>query len=134
MNTKPVILFDGECILCNGFILFVIRNDRKGLFMFSPIQSPAAEKLAENHHFTSEKFNTIRLLWNNQLYERSEAVLKIFRNLRFPASLLYALILIPRFLRDPVYNLIAKNRYKWFGKKPTCMIPTPNIAERFITL
>ena len=134
INNKPVILFDGECILCNGFVQFVIHHDVKKYFLFAPLQSEAGEYLLNHHHLTSNKLSTIRLFANGKVYDRSKAVLKILQRLKPPVSWLYAFVIIPSFIRNPLYNWIAKNRYKWFGKKEQCMVPTADIANRFLTL
>lgn len=130
MEAKAVILFDGVCNFCNSSINFVIRNDKKAHFQFAPLQSEVAQKLAGNRILPTP--DTVLLLENGIIYEKSTAALKIAKKLDGLWPVLYGLIIIPKFIRDPIYDLIARNRYRWFGKKESCMIPGPEIRNRFL--
>jgi predicted DCC family thiol-disulfide oxidoreductase YuxK len=130
MPEKAVILFDGVCNFCNSSINFVIRNDKKAQFQFAPLQSEAAQKLAGNRILSTP--DTVILIENDIIYEKSTAALRIAKKLDGLWPVLYGLILIPKFFRDPIYDLIARNRYKLFGKKESCMIPSPEIKSRFL--
>ncbi|MBT6179582.1 MAG: thiol-disulfide oxidoreductase DCC family protein [Deltaproteobacteria bacterium] len=128
---KPVILFDGVCNLCNSSVNFVIDRDPQGTIYFAPLQSEYARKLLEKHQIGME-LNTIVLLEDGKVYDRSTAALRIARLLNGPWPLLYASIVIPRFIRDGVYRWIARNRYRWFGKTQACRVPTPELQARFL--
>ena len=132
MNDKPVILFDGVCNLCNGSVQYVIRHDRNGLFRFASLQSDAGQHLLQQYNLPSTDFTSFVLVQDGKAYTKSTAALKVARKLSGPVRLLYGFIIVPPFIRDAVYNFIAKNRYKWFGKKDSCMIPTPGLKNRFL--
>src|SRR5699024_4137549 len=128
-KTKWIILFDGMCHFCEWNVQFIIKRDPQAKFKFAPLQSEFAK-----NQFKKEIPNndTIILIEESQVYTKSTAVLRIYRQLRGPWPVLYILIFVPRPLRDSIYQIIAKNRYRWFGKKPTCFIPTPEIKKRFL--
>lgn len=131
-NYKRIILFDGICNLCNASVNFIIKNDEKKFFVFASLQSDVAKEILLQ--FSTKKLNLDSIIYieNGALYEKSTAALKIAKQLRFPWPIFYLFIIIPPFLRDKIYNLIAKNRYKWFGKKDSCMIPTPDLKSLFL--
>ncbi|MBN9350584.1 MAG: thiol-disulfide oxidoreductase DCC family protein [Chitinophagaceae bacterium] len=131
MEDKTIILFDGVCNLCNGFVNFVIRHDKRNQFMFAPLQSEIGDDLLKKFDVT-EKLSTIVLIEKNKLFNRSTAVLKIMKKLSAGWKWFYALIIIPKFIRDAFYKLIAKNRYHWFGRKEECMVPTSEIKSKFL--
>ena len=124
MIENPIILFDGVCNLCNNTVDFVIRKDKHKQFRFVALQSAAGEKLSENFNIPPETDSVI-LLDKNQVYFESDAVLKIAGLMGFPWNLPLVFKIIPQNTRDAVYKWIAKNRYKWFGKRNTCRLPTP---------
>lgn len=130
---QPIILFDGVCNLCNGAVQFVIRHDKKKIFLFTSLQSDAGQKLLAQYHYPLQELNSFILIENNQAYDRSTGALKVARCLNGILPLLYGFIILPKFFRDSIYNWIGKNRYKWFGKKDACMIPTPELKARFLT-
>lgn len=127
-----IILFDGVCNFCNASINFVIRHDRQGRFRFAPLQSATAASLGATHQIDTTQLESFILVQNGKAYTKSTAALRVARQLPFPWKLLYAGIILPRFIRDGVYNIIARNRYRWFGRKDSCMIPTPEIRSRFL--
>ena len=129
---KPVILFDGVCNLCNASVRFIIRRDRKNNFRFASLQSDFARQLFQQLQFDASGIDSVVLYENGKLYVRSTAALKIARSLSGLWFLLYGLIVVPPFIRDAVYDFIAHNRYKWFGKKDFCAMPEPGMKERFI--
>ena len=129
---QPVIVFDGVCNLCNAAVDFVIRRDRKGVFQFAPNQSHAGEEIIEVAGLDELEADTIVLWENGATYVRSAAVLRISRRLGYPWKLAYGLILVPRPLRDLGYRLVANNRYRLFGRRDTCRIPTPEERSRFL--
>jgi predicted DCC family thiol-disulfide oxidoreductase YuxK len=127
-----VILFDGVCNLCNGAVQFVIERDRSARFRFAALQSAAAAPLLGAAASRQPLPDSIVLVEDGRVWTRSTAALRIARGLTFPWSAAYALIAIPRPFRDWVYDLVAKNRYGWFGRRDTCMVPTPALRARFL--
>ncbi len=129
----PVVIFDGVCNLCNTSVDFIIRQDKKGKIKVTANQHEAGKQILQEHGLSPEQVETLYLLENGRLYDRSTAALGIARLLGFPWNLAYyVLILIPKPLRDAGYRLIARNRYSWFGKKETCRLPTAEERARFI--
>jgi predicted DCC family thiol-disulfide oxidoreductase YuxK len=132
----PVVLFDGVCNLCTGSVLFIIRRDPRGVFRFAALQSPAAAALLKDAPVRSGPLpDSIVLVEGDgaaRVSTQSTAALRIARRLRFPWPVLYALIVIPRPIRDWVYDFIAARRYRWFGKRDSCMMPTPELRARFL--
>lgn len=100
--------------------------------MFTSLQSEAGQQLLQQYNFPVKELNSFILIENNKAYDRSTAALRVAKNLNGILPLLYSFIIIPRFLRDSIYNWIGRNRYKWFGKKDECMIPTPELRARFL--
>ncbi|ANF98712.1 thiol-disulfide oxidoreductase DCC [Paenibacillus bovis] len=128
----PIVLVDGVCHFCQGATKFIIKRDPKGIFHFASIQSEVGQKLMQKGGLRTDTMDTFVLIEKGQFYTRSTAALRIARRLRYAWPLLYAFIVVPKVLRNSVYNLIARNRYRWFGKSDQCMLPTPEIRERFI--
>jgi predicted DCC family thiol-disulfide oxidoreductase YuxK len=131
-TSTPTILFDGVCNLCNGFVQFVINHDPKGHFHFAALQSDTGQEVLRTHGLPTEQFNTVLLLEGGRLYTRSTAALRIARHLSGGWSWLYFLVIVPKFLRDPLYNWVSRNRYRWFGQQESCMLPTPELKTRFL--
>ena len=128
---KPVILFDGVCNLCNSAVNFVIDRDPDGIFYFAALQSDYAREILEKYQI-GLGLNTIVLLEDGRVFDRSTAALRIARRLGGPWPLLYGCMVIPPFVRDGVYRWIAKNRYRWFGQTQACRVPTPDLQARFL--
>jgi predicted DCC family thiol-disulfide oxidoreductase YuxK len=129
---SAAILFDGVCNLCNGVVRFVIARDPSARFSFAALQSPAAASLLQEAHATAPLPDSIVLVEDERIYTRSDAALRIARGLRFPWPLAYGFIVVPRFVRDSVYDFIATHRYRWFGRRDVCMVPTPDLSRRFL--
>lgn len=131
--TQPetVILFDGVCNLCSGSVQFIIKRDPTAYFKFASLQSDYGQQQLQRFGLDQESLYSIILVRGDKFYQRSDAALEIARKLKGPWSWLYGFRIFPRFIRDAVYNLIAKNRYKMFGKKDACWIPTPELKSRF---
>ena len=129
---KPVVLFDGVCNLCNGAVQFIITHDKKEKFLFASLQSETGQQLLKKFNLPVNDFNSFILIENNNFFSRSTGALKVVRKLNALWPLLYGLIIVPKFLRDGIYNWVSKNRYRWFGKKESCMIPTPALKARFL--
>ena len=130
--THSIILFDGVCNLCNGAVNFVIKRDPGNVFKFTPLQEKQGVLLLKKHAIDAQELDSIVLVENKKVYTKSSAALRIARKLSGLWPLFFVLLIIPRFIRDGVYDFIAKNRYKCFGKKEQCMIPTPGLREKFL--
>ncbi len=128
----PIVVFDGVCKLCSGSTQFIIRHDRAGIFKFAAMQSATGRELLLKHGIDPEAVNTFLLVENGMASIRSEAALRIATRLSWPWRALAVFRAVPRPLRDIVYDAIASNRYRWFGKRAECMLPTPAIRERFL--
>lgn len=129
---KPVLLFDGVCNLCNGVVQFVINHDTRGQFRFASLQSEAGQALLRQHRLSTTNFDTFILLEEGRIFTRSSAALRIARKLNGFWPLLYMFMVIPKFIRDFFYNLVSRNRYRWFGQQEACMLPTPELKSRFL--
>ena len=128
-----IILFDGICNLCNGSIIFILKREKDPIFQFASIQSETGKELLEWCGLPSNYNQAVIYIENGKVCLGSTAALKIGRNLIFPWSLLsYAGFVVPKFIRDWVYNQIAQHRYQWFGKKDVCMVPTKSLGARFL--
>ena len=131
-STHSIILFDGVCNLCNGAVNFVIKRDPRNVFKFTPLQENVGTVLLKKYAIDPQKIDSIVLIENGNVYIKSSAALRIARKMSGLWPLLYVCMVIPRFIRNGVYDFIAKNRYKWFGRKEQCMIPTPDFREKFL--
>ncbi len=127
-----VILFDGVCNLCNGFVKFIIKRDKKKRFRFATLQSDYAKTIENNYELSLADLNTVILNKNGKIYTKSSAVLLIAIGLGFPYSLAICFFIIPPFIRNYGYDYIAKNRYRWFGKLDTCIFPSGDLKGRFV--
>jgi len=132
MSQQSIILFDGICNLCNGAVQFVIKHDKKNQFLFASLQSDEGKKILSEFNFSCNEMNSFILMENGTIYIRSTAALRVAKKLDGLWRLLYGFMIVPKFIRDCVYNFIAKNRYKWFGKKDECMIPTQELKAKFL--
>lgn len=131
MNHK-IILFDGVCNLCNRTVICVIKRDKKDRFRFAAFQDEAGQRLIVKHNIDRSKTDSILLIEAGKVYVRSTAVLRISRNLGGAYPLFYGFMIIPNFIRNWIYDYVARNRYKWYGKKDNCMIPTPELRSKFL--
>ena len=131
---SSTVLFDGVCNLCNGFVRFVIARDPARRFRFAPLRSDAAERVIRQAGGAGIVADTIVLVEGEGvgLWVRSTAALRIARGLRWPWPTVYAFLIVPRPVRDWVYDVVARHRYQWFGKRDVCMIPTPETNDRFL--
>lgn len=130
--TKKVILFDGICNLCSSSIQFIIRHDKKDQFLFGSLQGAAGQAYLKKFNLPANEFNSFMLVEDEKLYTRSAAALRVLKHLGRGWQLLYGLMIVPPFIRDGIYNLLARNRYKWFGKKEACWLPTPALKAKFL--
>jgi predicted DCC family thiol-disulfide oxidoreductase YuxK len=132
MNLKKKIVFiDGKCLLCQSSVLFILKRDYKSRFVFVPLESSLAKQLLQNNNNLIDSAESIILWESGKIHKYSTAALRIFKNLNCLWPLLYILIIVPPFVRDKIYILIAKNRYYWFGKSDICMIPPREWMDRF---
>lgn len=130
---KKIILFDGVCNLCNGVVQFVIRRDKQDTFRFAPLQSEVGEKLTSERGIDTTKVDSIILIEPGiAYYTKSDAALQIGKGLKGYRTLSSLLHVFPKGLRNLIYDLVARNRYKWYGKKDACMIPTPELQAKFL--
>lgn len=132
MNSQKIILFDGVCNLCNSTVQKVIENDDKNQFKFASLQSEFGQKFLEKNNLSTEEFNSIILVDGEKFYTRSDAALRIGKELKGIYKLSGVFFIFPKFIRDSVYDWISRNRYKWFGKQESCWLPTPELKQKFI--
>ena len=126
-----IVLFDGECNFCDASVQFILKRDPKGVFKFASLQSEVGQQLLKEYDVPNN-MDSIVLIDSDGYYTKSTAALKIARQLTDFWKYVYIFIIVPKFVRDIVYNIIAKNRYKWFGKKEACMLPTAEQRDRFL--
>lgn len=131
---KQLILFDGVCNLCNSSVLYVIKRDKKDKFLFAPLQSDIGKTIINKFQIDTDDTDSILLYnpKNESLSYKSSAALHVAKQLGFPINILSVFLIVPTFISNWVYDYIAKNRYKWYGKKDACMIPTPELKSKFI--
>ena len=132
IQDKPVILFDGICNYCNSMINFIIRQDKKKVFLFATLQSDAGQKTLKEWNLPTDVFESFLLLDKGNLYSKSTAGLRLYNKLPWHWKWTQLFWIFPRIIRDLAYGIIAKNRYKWFGKREKCMVPTAELRERFL--
>ena len=132
MINNPIILFDGVCNLCNRSVQYVLKHDNDKIFRFASLQSATGQALLKEYNLSQTTFNSFVLIKEGKVFLKSTAALMVAKQLRGGVKLLYGFIIVPTFIRNAVYNVIAKNRYKWFGKRESCMMPTPDLQSRFL--
>jgi predicted DCC family thiol-disulfide oxidoreductase YuxK len=128
---KKIIFFDGVCNLCNGFVQFVITRNKKEEILFASLQSMAGADMMR-HFKVSDALNTVIFIDNGKLYQKSTAALRIAKYLCCLWPIMFGLSIVPAFIRNSIYDLVAKYRYKWFGQNESCMIPDPALEKRFL--
>jgi len=132
MNDHPVLLFDGQCNLCNASVQWVLLRDHKALFRFAALQSPAGQALLQAHGLAGKQFDSVVLITPEKAYTHSDAPLEALRRLGGGWQVLAALRFLPASLRNGVYRWVARNRYRWFGKQESCLMPQPEWKSRFL--
>lgn len=130
--SQDVLMFDGVCNLCNSSVNFIIDHDPKGHFKFAALQSDFGQEKLKELGYNTEDFDSLVLLSGGKVYKKSSAALRIARKLNGLYPLLYIFIIIPPFIRHALYDVIARNRYKWWGKRDSCRMPTPELRSRFV--
>jgi predicted DCC family thiol-disulfide oxidoreductase YuxK len=132
-DPSPVVLFDGVCNLCNSSVQFILKRDKAARFRFASLQGPAGQGLLEKFHLPENYLNSFVLIEGERVYTRSSAALRVLKNLGKGWNFFYwGGWVIPVFIRDAVYNWIARNRYRWFGRRGSCWVPTPELRARFL--
>ncbi|MDF1546177.1 MAG: thiol-disulfide oxidoreductase DCC family protein [Bacteroidales bacterium] len=127
-----IVLFDGVCNLCNGGVQFIIKRDKKNIFKFAALQSEFGQAQLVKYKLDTSSFDSFILIKNEAIFQKSTAALKIAKELKSGWQFFYVFIIIPAFIRDWLYDRVAKNRYRMFGKKDSCMIPTPELKAKFL--
>lgn len=131
-NQETILLFDGICNLCNGLVQFIIKRDPKVKFRFAALQSKTGQALLMQMKLPTDHFDSIVYIRDGKCLFKSSAILHVINDLGGAWKLFYVFIIIPPFMRDFIYSIIARTRYKIFGKRETCMIPSPDVEDRFL--
>ena len=132
-TSHPIVLFDGVCNLCESTVQFIVRNDRKALFRFAPLQSTTARKMLAGFEYQGGALDSVLLVSDGRIFCKSRAALRIARQLDAAWPLFYYFFFwVPPFIADRVYNFIGNHRYVWFGKKDVCWIPNDELRQRFV--
>jgi Uncharacterized protein conserved in bacteria len=131
-DDHPILLFDGVCNLCNGAIQFIIPRDPEGTIRFAPLQSDLGERVQESVGLSTDDLETVVLVDDGKAYTKSDAAIRVGERLGGVYRLLSLGRLLPRGLRDRIYDFVAENRYDWFGKKDQCMVPDDDVSDRFV--
>ncbi len=132
LQNQGIVVFDGVCNFCNASVNLMMRNDRKGYFLFTANQMEGGRELLTRFGLDPDAVHSVYLVEEGRIFSKSTAALRIARHMNFPWNLSYGFIIVPRFIRDAVYDLIAANRYRWFGKKEVCRLPSPEERARFV--
>lgn len=131
MISMKLILFDGECHICDSFVQFILNRDKENQFLFTSLQSEAGEFIQQKYR-VPDHIDSVLFIDGDKVYIKSDAALKVLQNLTFPWNTLIAGKVLPYFIRDNLYDFIARNRHKWFGKKQVCRFPTAQERKKFI--
>ncbi len=127
-----ILLFDGVCNFCDASVQFIMQRDSKKLFRYAAIQSDIGQQLLKHYKLPTDQISTVVLIENDHIWTHSDAGLRVAKQLGGAWPLAYVFWYIPRFIRDAIYRLLARNRYRWFGQKDACRIPTPNERAMFL--
>lgn len=133
IRDKSLLLFDGVCNLCNGAVNFIIDKDHCNRFVFASLQSKLGQQMARKYNFPKDDFKSMVLVKGNKVFLKSDAALEVSRDLSKGWRLLFAFKIIPKFIRNGIYDIIAANRYKWFGKEDQCRVPSADLQNRFVS-
>lgn len=131
-NQPPIILFDGVCNLCAWSVRFIIERDPRAVFRFATLQSETGQQLLAQQGLDRSCMDSFVLIEDGRSHTESSAALRVARHLSGAWPLCFVFIILPRFVRDPLYRFIARHRYRWFGKNESCLVPTPEIKNRFL--
>lgn len=133
-DTKYIVVFDGVCVFCNASVKFIIDRDKNNRFLFTPMQTDFAQSLLQNHQLNSVSLDTFLLVKNDQAYLRTDAALEITKDLNGFWYLFNFFRIVPRPVRDFIYRVFARNRYKLFGRNHQCMVPSDELKSKFVGL
>ena len=128
----PIILFDGVCNYCNSILNYIIKHDHKKRFRFAHLQSNAGQDLLEKYGFPRDMLDSVVLIENGKAYTKTDVTIRIAPHMSGIAKFAVLMRFLPRAIRDIGYDIVARNRYKWWGKQETCIVPTPDVRERFL--
>ncbi len=131
-NNQKILYFDGVCNLCAGAVQFVLKRNKKRNILFASLQGEAGQAMLKQFGLSQTQFNSLVFVEDGKMYQQSTGALRLTRHLGAAWPLLMAFLIVPAFIRNAVYNWVAKNRYKWFGKKNECWLPTPDLKKRFL--
>ena len=131
-TTDRIVFFDGVCNFCNYWVNFAIKKDKKKKLRFAPLQGETAKNILPQYNISTTALSTVVFIDDGKIYTQSSAAFRICKHLDGGWKLFFGMMVIPKFIRDAAYNFIARNRYRWFGKKDACMIPTPEMRNRFL--
>ena len=131
-DAAPIILFDGVCNFCAWSVRFVIERDPRGVIRFASLQSEAGRSLLRQHGLDENQSDSFVFIEDGRAFTESTAALRVCKHLSWPWRWLRVCLMLPKFLRDPFYRVIARNRYRWFGKSDSCLVPSPEIRARFL--
>jgi predicted DCC family thiol-disulfide oxidoreductase YuxK len=129
---NPIVLFDGECNLCNSSVQFIIKRDKKAIFKFASLQSPMGSQYLNKFHLSENVLSTFILVDNTNYWIKSSAALKVITHLKGFWSLMKIFYIVPPLIRNAIYDYISKNRYIWFGRNNQCWVQTPELSHRFL--
>ena len=132
LSDKKIVLFDGVCNLCSKSVQFILKRDKKNQFLFGSLQGAYGQEMLKKYELPANEFNSFMLIEGDKLYTKSSGALRMLKHLGGGWGLLYVFIIVPKFIRDGIYNWIAKNRYKWYGKMNECWLPKPEWKSRFL--
>ena len=132
-GNHPVMVFDGACNLCHGWVAFALKRDPDGTLRFLAAQSPLGQDFLRRNQLPAEIFDSFYLVEDGAILQKSRGFLAMARHLRRPWPLLGILAILPAWLLDPLYDLIARNRYRWFGRREVCLVPELGAPDRFLT-
>lgn len=129
---KKILLFDGVCNLCDGFVQFLLKRDKKAIYVFASLQSDMAKQLLEKHQVVDNGLETVVLIDGEQVYTHSDVALEVAKDLGGFYRVFSPLKILPKSFRNRIYDWVANNRYRWFGKKESCMLPKREWRSRFL--
>jgi len=132
LKNKTILLFDGYCNLCHSSVQFVLKHEKNHDIYFASLQSKVGEDILSYYSIDPKETDSLVLIEKNKAYTKSSAALRLSKHLKGLFPVTFGFIIIPAFIRNLVYDFIAKNRYKWYGKKDSCMVPDPELAKRFL--
>ncbi|MFN6077479.1 MAG: thiol-disulfide oxidoreductase DCC family protein [Fluviicola sp.] len=132
INSNRIVYFDGVCNLCESSVQFIIRKNKKKNIQFASLQGSHGQAFLKENNFDTSEFSSLVYVENGKIYTKSSGALRITKQLKGLWPMMICFLIIPKFIRDGVYTYVAKNRYKWYGKKTSCWLPTPELKKRFL--